>query len=127
MKFDFTAKKTEPQWADAIYRLVAGLAHAVFTLVGWAMIIAAIAYLHDKSGDRILGVTEGVLHALLVVYILLFCTLRLEIRLFPKASKYPRVRFWAELVVNAGVALPLYFGLRAFMDALIEVLTRLKI
>ncbi len=76
MKFELHAKRTEPEWSDALYRFVASLVQAVFPLVRWAMIIAAVSYLHDPSGHWTLWLTNSLLHGLLIARILTYFTCR---------------------------------------------------
>lgn len=65
---NFSAKKTEAQWAETLHGMAEDFAATWFKWLGWLLALGAIAFIAEKTGSGVIRGIEIISYVVLVFY-----------------------------------------------------------
>jgi L-cystine uptake protein TcyP (sodium:dicarboxylate symporter family) len=110
MRMNLRERRTEAGWAELWEKPYRAVCEHILKIASWSVLLAAVRYLADKSGDWKLAALNALLTAALLGYIFSL-VVNLQIELFPPEETWTKKRRWITIVANLVVSL----GILAFL------------
>jgi predicted cobalt transporter CbtA len=110
MRLDFKPSYVRKAWRTGAEHLL--------KIGSWSVLVAAVRYLAQKSGEWRLSVCGWILGCALIVYIYSLIA-DVELQFFPDADRQSGRRFWLTALINVIGSLAVYMGLIYLSSALI--------
>jgi hypothetical protein len=124
MRINLREKRTEAGWAEMWERPYRAVCEHTLKIASWSVLVGAVHYTAQKSGDWKLWLLDGLLSMALWGYIFsLIINMRIEI--FPSKELDTRKK-WATIVVNIVVATVILAILHGLSSTIISTFVQLQ-
>lgn len=124
-RLNLREKRTEQGWAEMWERPYRAVCEHTLKIASWSVLVGAVRYAAEKSGDWKLRVFQvGLLLALMGYIYSLVANLNIE--LFPPDELQSRTKFWLTLTVNIVAMVLIIFVLNQLSFTIISTFVQMQ-